>query len=261
MNLLREAESAVVAFSGGVDSSFLLKVAADTLKDKVLAVTALSETYTRDEAEEARSIARTLGVRHRFIRTRELKDKRFVANSRDRCYFCKSELFRKLKTIARVERFRVVLDGSNVDDLKDIRPGRRAKNECGIRSPLEEAGLSKADVRRFSKKLGLSTWSKPAMACLASRIPYGERISVRRLKRVAGAEARVRRAFGIRGNLRVRDFGVAARIEVDKKELARLTPISKVSRLLVPLGYKEVRVDPRGYRTGSLNKNDTQGTG
>jgi uncharacterized protein len=250
---LRCLRSVVVAFSGGVDSAFLLKVARDVLGEKVCAVTARSETYTFKEEIEARALAKQLGVRHRVIVTRELENARFRSNPENRCYYCKSELFGRLKKFAAKSGFRAVIDGSNKDDLSDFRPGTKAIMECGVVSPLQEAGLGKAEIRVLSKKMGLPTWSKPSMACLASRMPYGTAISVRRLKKVAAAEAALRKAFSIKGNLRVRDYGPEARVEVDKNEVRRLAPMKKIMRLLGPLGYGVVAIDPAGYRTGSLN--------
>lgn len=242
-----------MAFSGGVDSVFLLRIAREVLGDRVLAVTAKSETYTSEQEAEARALARQIGARHKVIVTRELKNARFRSNPKDRCYYCKSELFRRLGWLAKRHKLAAVIDGSNLDDLSDIRPGAKAKKEHGVFSPLQDVGLTKAEIRALSKKMGLPSWSKPAMACLASRIPYGSPISARRLKRVARAEATLRKSFLIKGNLRVRDFESGARIEVDQNEIPRLAPLKKVKKLLASLGYKTVAIDPRGYRTGSLN--------
>ncbi len=247
--------SVLIAFSGGVDSAFLLSVARGVLGRKALvAVTARSETYTAQEEREARAFARALGVAHRIIVTRELDDARFRKNPHNRCYYCKSELFRRLKAMAGRYKLAAVVDGSNADDLEDYRPGAVAKKEYGVISPLQDAGLTKKEIRSLSREMGLSTWSKPAMACLASRIPYDSRISARRLNKVARAEAEVRTEFSIRGNLRVRDYGRLARIEVDKKEVGRLAPQKKLKDVLKPLGYAKVVVDPRGYRSGSMNE-------
>ena len=250
---LKSLKSVLLAYSGGVDSSFLLKVASDVLGDKVLAVTALSETYPALEAEKARTLAEKLKVRLEMIRTHELRDPRFRRNPENRCYFCKKELFAQLVRLARKNRLRAVIDGSNLDDLSDYRPGSKAKEESGIISPLCEAQLTKKDIRALSKQLGLPTWNKPALACLASRIPYHSVINCQRLRRIDKAEEILRDTFGIKGNLRVRDFGAKALIEVDKKEIKKIGLSKKVISLLGGLGYKKVIVDLKGYRSGSMN--------
>lgn len=251
---LRTLGPALIAYSGGVDSSFLLKIASDVLGKRVLAVTALSETYPESEMECAERLAKELGVRHRFIRTRELRDPRFRKNPENRCYFCKSELFGRLRRMAKKEGLSAVWDGSNVDDLADYRPGAIAKKENGILSPLQDVGLTKSDIRSLSKRLGLKSWCKPALACLASRIPYHSAIDKKRLLRVDRAETVLRNKFDIQGNLRVRDHGMLARVEVDKKELKKLSDTDRLEKLLRPLGYKEIVIDKKGYRTGSMNE-------
>lgn len=245
--------SVLVAYSGGVDSTLLLKVAQDVLGPRVLAVVALSETYPASEVHAARGYARHLGARLQVIRTREMDDARFRRNPPDRCYYCKSELFDRLKIIAARRHLKHVVDGSNADDLKDYRPGAKAKKERGIVSPLQEVGLTKKDIRSLSCQMALPTWAKPAMACLASRVPYGSVISARRLARIEKAEAALRKHFGIQGNLRVRDLFPVARVEVDEKEIRRLAPAPKVMVCLKKYGYDRVIIDPRGYRMGSLN--------
>ena len=254
--ILRGMESAVVAFSGGLDSSFLLKVANDTLADgKLLAVTAVSDTYTRSELDQAKRFTKALGVRHRLIFTDEMKDRRFTKNPVDRCYYCKKELFKNLKDEAARSGFKFVLDASNLDDKKDYRPGARAKKEFGVRSPLQDAGLSKGDIRKYSKKLGLETWSLPPIACLASRIPYGKEISRDVLVKVEKAEGFIR-DLGIK-HVRVRYHDDVARIEVDKKDIKRFFNqrfCAKIVRRLRSLGFSYIALDLEGYRTGSLNE-------
>jgi uncharacterized protein len=245
----------LVAFSGGTDSTLLLKVAADALGDGVLAVTASSRTYPGREIAAARRLARDFGVRHRVIHTRELDNPRFRANPPLRCYHCKRELFETLRRIAREEGLRHVLDGSNRDDGSDYRPGARAGRELKVRSPLREAGLTKAEVRLISRSLGLSTWDKPALACLASRFPYHHPIDENSLDQVGRAEDALRRlGFGL---FRVRHHGTIARIEIAPGDIGRLLDgalRAKLSRRLKSLGYTYVALDLDGYRTGSMNE-------
>ncbi|MCX5706877.1 MAG: ATP-dependent sacrificial sulfur transferase LarE [Candidatus Omnitrophica bacterium] len=247
-------ESCLIAFSGGVDSSLLLKVVSLLLpRDKILAVTANSETYPKNELVLAKDIAKRLGVRHKVIKTQELKDQSFIANTIERCYFCKAELFSRLGDIARSLKLNVVLDASNVSDKNDFRPGDKAKIKFGIRSPLLEAGFSKEDIRKLSKKLGLSTWNKPALACLASRIPYGTKISLPLLERIEEAEAYLKR-IGF-NQVRLRHYNSLCRIEVPKEKiLALISKYQEVVDKLKKLGYNYVTVDLEGYRTGSLNE-------
>jgi uncharacterized protein len=245
----------LVAFSGGVDSTLLLKVAGETLPGNVLAVVAGSETYPTREVESARKLARRLGVRSRFIRTRELSDPRFASNPPERCYYCKRELFGRLEAIAARDEIPYVLDGSNADDRLDYRPGSLAGAELGVRSPLREAGLTKEDVRSLSRSLGLPTWNKPSLACLASRFPYGTAIERQTLVRIGRAEeALYRLGFG---QVRVRHHGDIARVEVDPGEFPRLVRADirrRIVRELKRQGYLYVTFDLEGYRTGSLNE-------
>mgnify|MGYP001616211979 CR=1 FL=1 len=247
-------KSCLVAFSGGVDSALLLKVASSVLsKEKILAVTANSATYPKEELLNARSIARGLGIRHRVITTDELKDPRFIVNPVNRCYFCKGELFSKLRKLARKFKLNFVLDGSSVSDKSDFRPGNIAKRKFNIRSPLAEAGLTKEDIRSLSRFLGLATWDKPSSACLASRIPYGTHISRQILERIDRAEGYLRR-LGF-AQVRVRHYNSLCRIEVPKLDIGRLMDKRKlVIDKLKKIGYNYVTIDLEGYRSGSLNE-------
>lgn len=246
--------SALVAYSGGVDSTFLLKVASGVLpKDKILAVTANSPTYPPAELAFARKIAKLLGVRHKVIATSEFKNKEFIKNPVNRCYFCKKELFAELKNIASHEKLNFVLDASNVSDKLDLRPGNKAKRELNVRSPLVEAGFTKEEIRKVSKKLGLSTWDKASLACLASRIPYGTRITKEALQKVNRGE-NILREMGFR-QVRLRHYNGLCRIEVAKNQVNELlTKRNQVVDKLKKLGYNYITVDLEGYRTGSLNE-------
>jgi uncharacterized protein len=252
--LLQKSRSAVLAFSGGVDSSFLL-AAMKKADMRILAVTAISETMPRKDREVCASIIRELGVDHRFIETSELSNESFVSNTPERCFFCKDELFRKLKVIADEAGFDYVFDGSNSDDLEDYRPGRRAASLHGVRSPLSELGLSKDEIRSFSKELGLKTWDRPSSPCLSSRIPYGRRITPEALTRVERAEEFII-SLGVR-EVRVRDYGDSARIEVKEEDMPLLLSPAKrrlVTEGLRSLGYSFVSMDLEGYRSGNMNR-------
>lgn len=245
-------ESAIVAFSAGVDSTFVAAVAADVLGPRALAITGVSPSIPSTEVEEAKALAARIGIRHELMPTSEMDRPGYVENSSQRCYHCKTELYSLLEERAAGDGFRYVLDGCNTDDLGDHRPGRVAAAEHRVRSPLIEAGLGKADIRALSKQRGLPTWDKPAMACLSSRIPYGTPVTVEALDRIGAAEAFLR-SLGPR-QVRVRHHGEVARIEVEPADLpAVLEHRERITTRLRNLGYRYVTLDLAGFRSGSMN--------
>jgi uncharacterized protein len=252
---LRQLPSLIVAYSGGVDSAYLAWAASRVLGERALSVTADSASYPARHREMALSIARQFSLNHEVIHTAELERPEYRANNPDRCYHCKNELFTHLTRLAGDRGFAAVADGSNADDRGDYRPGRRAAHELGVISPLDEAGLTKNDVRALSREAGLPTWDEPASACLSSRIPYFSEVTEAKLQVIEQAEEAVR-ALGFRV-LRVRHHGDIARIEVGRDEMSRLLDPeigAAVDRALRRLGFRFVTVDLKGYRLGSLNE-------
>ncbi len=254
-DIVIQADSAIIAFSGGVDSTFLLKVCVDALGERALAVTARSETFPERELQEAQDLAHRIGARHVIVDSEELDVPGFSNNPPHRCFLCKSELFSKLKQIGMDHGISLIFDGSNVDDQGDFRPGRQAAQQCGIRSPLEEAGLGKEEIRTLSKMLNLPTWNKPAFACLSSRFPYNSKITRTALRQVENAENFLWN-LGMR-EFRVRHHDTIARIELGEKELRLFWQghqRDKIVQHLKSLGYEYITLDLEGYRTGSMNE-------
>jgi pyridinium-3,5-biscarboxylic acid mononucleotide sulfurtransferase len=253
--LFTEMEQALIAYSGGIDSTLVAKVAYDVLGDRALAITANSPSLLPDDLEDARIPAAEIGITHEIVQTHEMDNPNYTSNPVNRCYFCKSELHDTLKPLALKRGYPYVVDGVNADDLSDYRPGIQAAKERGARSPLAEVGISKLEVRQISKLLGLTTWDKPAQPCLSSRFPYGEEITVAKLQRVGKAE-RYLRTFGLK-NLRVRSIGDTARIELPAEQIKEFVLTTDLPTLVASLqayGFLYVTLDLEGFRSGKLNQ-------
>lgn len=251
-DLVSSCEQVLVAYSGGIDSTLVLKVAFDLLGDRVKAVTALSPSLAERDLENARQVAREIGVNHIEIQTTELENPKYQKNDLNRCYFCKTNVYENIVKYGQSLVGVTVFDGTNRDDLGDHRPGLRAARENGVRSPLKEAGIGKDEIRKWSQELGLTNWDRPSNACLSSRIPYGSKVTEEKLKQVEQAEASLH-GLGFH-QLRVRHYEEGAKVEVAPEELQKAFQLEeKIVQLMQLAGYQSAIIDPKGYRTGSLN--------
>ena len=253
--LFTDMEQALIAYSGGVDSTLVAKIAYEVLGENALAVTAVSASLLPEELEDARIQASVIGIPHQIVQTHEMDNPNYTANPVNRCYFCKSELHDTLKPLAKQLGYPYIVDGVNADDLRDYRPGIQAAKERGVRSPLAEVGVTKAQVRQISQQLDLAWWDKPAQPCLSSRFPYGEEITVGKLQRVGRAERHLRQ-MGLK-NLRVRSEGDTARIELSPeqiKEFVLTTDLQTIVSAFQSYGFVYVTLDLEGYRSGKLNQ-------
>ncbi len=253
--LFAQMDRALIAYSGGIDSTLVAKIACDVLGDRALAVTAVSPSLLPEELEDARIQAAEIGITHELVETHEIDNPNYTSNPVNRCYFCKSELHDTLKPLAIQRGYSYVVDGINADDLKDYRPGIQAAKERGARSPLAEVGVTKVEVRQLSQKLGLPWWDKPAQPCLSSRFPYGEEITIGKLQRVGRAEVYLRK-LGLK-NLRVRSEGDTARIELPPEQIQEFVLTTDLPQLVSTFqgyGFVYVTLDLEGYRSGKLNQ-------
>ena len=255
VNWFHGKEKTLIALSGGVDSALVACAAQKALGKKAIAATADYKTLSQEELESAKTVCQEIGIRHVIIEYNELDNPEFIKNDQNRCFHCRTELSEHLLSLAKTEKISLIVDGTNIDDLEDYRPGLVALKENGVKSPLVESGFRKADVRRVAKEIGLSIHDKPSNSCLASRIPWGNTVTAEKLARIEKSEIMIKQLFGVR-QVRVRDLGYSANIEVDKNEIIFLNDEKKMLVLkeyMNQLGFKTIFVDPSGYRSGKLN--------